>query len=301
MQDNQNVDVVEQDEDEEEYPKISEYCFSVDNSELMLTLQNSGEKARWPKKNDKSNSFKDKYKWCRHHEDFEHLTDECIALRREICYLLSKGHLKELLGRKKSRTQDPGNVLERANPPPADAQMINFISRGSDICGTSFSAAKRHTNETKLENGDRPIRTSTLTDQKIISFDKDDNVNIQDPHHDGLVITLFIANHFVRRILIDGGSSVNIIQLNVLKKMNIPESEIIPRSSVLVGFSGKTKNTLGDIKLPIYIEGVNSIKNFCVIDSLSCCNVILGRPWIHEIKVVPLTYHQCVKPPTLGE
>lgn len=38
--------------------------------------------------------------------------------------------------------------------------------------------------------------------------------NIQDPHHDGLVITLYVANHFVRMILIDGGNSGNIIQLN---------------------------------------------------------------------------------------
>ncbi|KAK1411206.1 hypothetical protein QVD17_37752 [Tagetes erecta] len=81
--------------------------------------------------------------------------------------------------------------------------------------------------------------------------------------------------------------------------MSILESEIVPRtSSVLVGLSGETKNTLGDIKLPIYIEGVNTIQIFCVIDCLSCCNIILGRPWIHEMKAVPSTYHQCVKLPS---
>ena len=80
--------------------------------------------------------------------------------------------------------------------------------------------------------------------------------------------------------------------------MNILETKIVPRSSVLVGFSGETKNTLGDIELPIYIEGVNTIQKFCVIDCLSCCNIILGRPWIHEMKAVPSTYHQCVKLPT---
>lgn len=70
---------------------------------------------------------------------------------------------------------------------------------------------KKHAKECKLENGERPIRTSTTTEQKVISFDEDDRINVQDPHHDGLVITLFISNHYVRRILIDGGSSVNII------------------------------------------------------------------------------------------
>ncbi|KAJ0734063.1 putative retrotransposon gag domain, aspartic peptidase domain superfamily [Helianthus annuus] len=296
--DNQNVHAVDQEEDDEDYPPISEYCFSVDNHELILAMQNLGEKARWPRKNDKPTGTKDKSKWCAYHEDFGHLTKECIALKKEIGYLLSKGHLKELLGRKKQRTQDPERIPEKAPAPPADAQVINFISGGSDICGTSFSAAKRHAKEAKMDNGERPIRTSSVSEGKAITFDEDDRINIQDPHHDSLVITLFISNHFVRRILIDGGSSVNIIQLDVLKKMGIPESDITPRSSVLVGFSGETKKTLGDIKLPIYVEGLHNYQKFCVIDCLSCCNVILGRPWIHDMKAVPSTYHQCVKLPS---
>jgi len=80
--------------------------------------------------------------------------------------------------------------------------------------------------------------------------------------------------------------------------MNIPESEIVFRSSVFVGFCGETKSTMGDIKLPVYVEGVNSIQRFCVINSLSYYNVILGRPWIHDMKAVPSTYHQCIKLPT---
>ncbi|KAF5773503.1 putative retrotransposon gag domain, aspartic peptidase domain superfamily [Helianthus annuus] len=296
--DNQNVHAVDQDEDDEDYPPISEYCFSVDNHELILAMQNLGEKARWPRKNDKTAATKDKSKWCAYHEDFGHLTEERIALRKEIGYLLSKGHLKELLGRKKQRTQDPERIPEKAPAPPVNAQVINFISGGSDICGTSFSAAKKHAKEAKMDNGERPIRTSSVSEGKIITFDEDDRINIQDPHHDSLVITLFISNQFVRRILIDGGSSVNIIQLDVLKKMGIPESDITPRSSVLVGFSGETKKTLGDIKLPIYVEGLHNYQKFCVIDCLSCCNVILGRPWIHDMKAVPSTYHQCVKLPS---
>jgi len=131
----------------------------------------------------------------------------------------------------------------------------------------------------------------------VISFEEADWENILDPHHDGLVINLYIANHFVRGILVDDGSSVNIIQLEALKRMNIPESEIVSKSSVLVGFSGETKSTVGDIKLPVYVEGVNSIQRFYVIDSLSYYNVIMGRPWIHDMKADPSTYHQCVKLP----
>nr|XP_043639172.1 uncharacterized protein LOC122610242 [Erigeron canadensis] len=130
-----------------------------------------------------------------------------------------------------------------------------------------------------------------------VTFEEDDMDNIQDPHHDGLVVTLYVANHFVRRILIDNGRSVNIIILETLKRLGISEEEIGRKSTVVVGFSGETKNTYGEIKLPVYVEGVNSLQKFCVIDSLPGCNMILGRPWIHEMKAVPLTYHQCVKIP----
>ncbi|XP_076936793.1 uncharacterized protein LOC143604093 [Bidens hawaiensis] len=170
-----------------------------------------GEKTRWPQKNEKSTSFKDKSKWCAFYEDFGHMTDDCIGMRREIGYLPSKGHFKKLLGRKKSRIQDLEEVLEKAAPPLANAQVINFISGGLDMCGTSFSLVKRHAIETNLENGERPVRTTTLNNEKIISFDEEDRMSIQDPHNVGLVITVFIANHYVCKILVDVGSSVNII------------------------------------------------------------------------------------------
>ncbi|KAM0027514.1 hypothetical protein Hdeb2414_s0019g00541111 [Helianthus debilis subsp. tardiflorus] len=94
-------------------------------------MHSLGDKVRWPRKNDKPPATKDESKWCAYHGDSGHLTDECIALRKEIGYLLSKGYLKELLGRKKSRIKDPEKVPEKAPLPLADAQIIHFISGGS--------------------------------------------------------------------------------------------------------------------------------------------------------------------------
>nr|XP_043612730.1 uncharacterized protein LOC122584738 [Erigeron canadensis] len=80
--------------------------------------------------------------------------------------------------------------------------------------------------------------------------------------------------------------------------MDISEDNIIGKISPLIGFSGETKYTIGEIKLPVYVEGLNSMQKFCVVDVLLGCNIILGRPWIHEMRAVPSTYHQCVKIPT---
>ena len=119
---------MEEDEDnDEDYPKLTEYCFSVDTAGLMFAMQDLGEKARWHRK-EKSTGWKDKTKWCAFHEDFGHITEDCIALRREISYLLSKGHLKELLGKKKDKDQNSeSSALKRAASPPKDAKVVYFI------------------------------------------------------------------------------------------------------------------------------------------------------------------------------
>ena len=74
----------------------------------------------------------------------------------------------------------------------------------------------------------------SVTSEKEITFDEVDREDIRDPHHDRLVITLFVTNHFVKRILVDGGFLVNIILLEAIKRINIPESEIVKRCPMLI-------------------------------------------------------------------
>ena len=80
--------------------------------------------------------------------------------------------------------------------------------------------------------------------------------------------------------------------------MEIKESRIYHRSTILVIFSGEQKFTLGDITLPFYAGGVNQYITFVVLDNPSTYNVILGRPWIHAMKAIPSTFHQFIRFPT---
>ena len=122
--------------------------------------------------------------------------------------------------------------------------------------------------------------------------------SVVSPHQDALVVTVQIANYGVSRILVDNGSSVNLITVKALEEMDIKLSDVVRNSSVLVGFSGETRQTVGEIRLPVYLEGMNSMERFCVIDCPSPYNAIFGRPWLHNMQAVPSTYHQCVKMPT---
>ncbi|XP_021721365.1 uncharacterized protein LOC110688923 [Chenopodium quinoa] len=252
-------------EDPELPPKLHEYCFNVNPAGVIRTLNKMGDTVQWPRRSYRPGEKKDPSRWCDFHSDIGHTTDECVALRKEVAYLLKKGYLKELLS---DRSKASGKERE------------------------SKQGAKRHAKES---NKDQPDKKEKSKIDIPIMFEESDVV---EGHHDGLVISLPVGNCMIKRILVDNGSSANIIMLDTLKHMNIDEKNIVNKSTMLVGFSGETKKTSGEITLATYAKGINLQVKFRVIDTLSSYNMILGRPWIHEMKAIPSTYHQVIKFPT---
>ncbi|XP_056688448.1 uncharacterized protein [Spinacia oleracea] len=132
------------------HPDISEYGFNVDIGGVVNALQNVGGTVRWPRKSDITDSMKDMSKWCDFHRDNGHKTDECISLKKEVAYLLKRGHLKELLSDKgketynKEKPAQPSPATRSNRPtPPNFNKVVNVISGGSNICGLTSSAAKK--------------------------------------------------------------------------------------------------------------------------------------------------------------
>ncbi|KAF8109302.1 hypothetical protein N665_0098s0030 [Sinapis alba] len=74
--------------------------------------------------------------------------------------------------------------------------------------------------------------------------------------------------------------------------------DIKPSSRALSGFNGSSTQLLGIIRLNIFVGGVSKLVKFSMIDTKTQYNAILGTPWLHMMKAVPSTYHQCVKFPT---
>ncbi|XP_062118902.1 uncharacterized protein LOC133832597 [Humulus lupulus] len=255
-------------------PKIPEYNLSISPIEVVGLLKGLGDKVKWSE-----------------------------MMRTPFD---QRGHLTNLLTDKGKRTfQQEANksVIRREVTPPkplTHERIVKVIIGGSEVSGVTHSVAKRHarhTNWIKGESSGTKKNTINLPAQTI-SFSTTKLTRLLSPHHDALVIALYIANCLTKRILIDNGSSVNILFLSALREMGIDESKIIKKTTILTGFSGEQKNTLGEIELPVYAEGVNLHTRFLVVDSPSGSNVILGRPWIHEMEAVPSTYHQVLRFPT---
>ena len=62
----------------------------------------------------------------------------------------------------------------------------------------------------------------------------------------------------------------------------------------MLGFNGASTTSLGDIILPVQAGPMVLNVWFSIVEYLSPFNAIMGRMWLHDIKVIPSTYHQIV-------
>lgn len=168
-----------------------------------------------------------------------------------------------------------GTPYRRTRPSsPINYRVVNVISNGSNVCGTTYSTVKRYARQNKM---DTPKALTRLDkDSQPITFDESNAQGLMDHQHDGLVISLSITNTLVRRVLINTGSSTNLIMLDTVRVMGLSESDIVKKSMVLVGFNGGAEHIVGEIVLPSYARGINLQVMFLVLNCPTLYNVILG-------------------------
>ncbi|XP_010436829.1 PREDICTED: uncharacterized protein LOC104720647 [Camelina sativa] len=130
-----------------------------------------------------------------------------------------------------------------------------------------------------------------MTNSWPIVFTEADTAGLTGPHNDPLVVELEFGGSMVTKILIDTGSSINVIFKDELIQMR----SIYGRPSSMYNLSPDSTVTQF---VPVYVGGMMHCINFTIIDKLIVYNVIRGTPWLHKMKAVASTYHQCVKFPT---
>ncbi|XP_013654241.2 uncharacterized protein LOC106359022 [Brassica napus] len=257
------------------------FHLSISTPELVNTLRLMGQQVKWPPKIKAPDSFRNPGLWCDFHRDHGHKTEDCVALKIEVNELLQKGHLREFLSEKAkahlSKDASGKSKGDAPSSPPRQDRVIHVISGGYEVSGVSHAAAKKSTRNAKhgLETA-QPKRLLLGTDE--ISFTAKEQEKMLAPHHDALVVSLTIVNCLVKRILVDNGSSSNIIFLTAYQDLGLEENNLTCKVTPLIGFSGEVKQTAGEVVLPVYAEGINLSTKFLVVDCQSAYNMILGRP-----------------------
>lgn len=258
------------------------------------------------------NQFKDD-SFCEFHNTKGHSTANCKVLGARLAAKLVSGELSKvksikdlLLDSDRPKTTSGNNVSENQSGDKrgrrqddqggnGSRQRINMIIGGSQFFQDSVSSIKAYGRKAETSSTQRP--TDNVPNDRIV-FEEQETVGLDKPHYDPLVIDLVIQDLDVGRILIDTGSTVNIMFRDTLRRMKIPLEEVIPEPRPLTGFSGTTSMTLGRIRLPVMAKDVTKIVEFAVVDNPAVYNAIMGTPWINSMRAVPSTYHLGVKFPT---
>ncbi|XP_022880635.1 uncharacterized protein LOC111397904 [Olea europaea var. sylvestris] len=119
-----------------------------------------------------------------------------------------------------------------------------------------------------------------------IVFTQEDVEGVYYPHCDALVVRVVIARDGLKRMLVDNGSSVNILFGSTFDIM-ILDHELTPTTTPLYGFTGDSITQRGKITLAVEMrepsQTVMNFMEFLIIDSRSVYHRVMGWPTLKEL------------------
>ncbi|KAL8131254.1 hypothetical protein AgCh_007253 [Apium graveolens] len=227
------------------------------------------------------NRARDKH--CGYHGDHGHTTENCFSLKMFIEDQIKKGNMNQYLQRgSNDKDRSPG--------------------RGKNVVNVIFEGTASPPQSPNPENDVMMIQS---LDNEPIYFSYFDYEGLDSDHNLALVVTLDVVNNEVKRILVDNGSSTNIVFEHTLNRMELGHLRMDPcLEDPFYGFGNTMIPIRGIIYLPIIFgtapRQVSHMMKFYVISATSSYNMILGRPTITKLRAIPSTIHLKLKFPTPG-
>ena len=203
--------------------------------------------------------------------------------------------MKIFLGRDHKDEKLKGKVEESSRPPLGEIKVII----GGSSTGQLSKSKKAYLKVVQSIQLSRRSPRARSTDEQAITFTDEDAERIHHPHDDAIVITLLITDYTTRRVLVDNGSSADILYYPAFQQMRLGRDQLHPLNSPLIGFGGMKVQPVDTISLSVvvgvYPRQITKDVNFLVVECSSFYNAIIGRPTLNSWKAVTSIYRLSVK------
>ena len=177
---------------------------------------------------------------------------------------------------------------------------VNTISGGFSGGGPTASQRKRYVrsvNSVAEEGLDDPWESDLV-------FTKADLHDVVPHDNDPVVISVVTTRRRVHRVLVEQGSSVDVMFWSTFNKLQLSPDLLRPYTGCLYGFAGDQVEVRGYLELrTTFTDGTASRTEnirYLVVNANSAYSILLGRPALNRLRGVSLTRHMKLKLPDLS-
>jgi len=264
----------------------------VELKDLIVVL-NIADRLRVPAKTDKVlGPHKDA--WCEFHQAFGHPITNCLALGHQLDELVKSGFLNDYLVGSSEAVALAAPVEDQAHEMPIHGE-VHTISSGFSSGGCTASQRKRYVrsvNSVAEQEADDSLDID-------LAFTKADLRDVVPHDNDPVVISVVTAGRRVHRVLVDQGSSADVMFWSMFNKLQLSPNLLRPYTRCLYGFAGDQVEVRGYLKLrTTFTDGTTSRTEnirYLVVNANSAYNILLGRPALNRLRGVSSTRHMKLK------
>ena len=126
------------------------------------------------------------------------------------------------------------------------------------VGGTTTSGSSKKAQKTYLRVVQNVQLTGTVPkmariDNPIIGFSEEGARRLQHPHDDALVVNLRVGDYNMHRVLVNNGSSTDILYYLTFQQMGINREQLVLINAPLVGFERTRVFPLGVVMLSVTV------------------------------------------------
>jgi len=174
---------------------------------------------------------------------------------------------------------------------------FNTIAGGFSGGGLTHASRKRYVRSVMIAAKiERSMKTLDIT------FSNEDFKGIIPHEDDPVVLSIVMMGRNVHMVLINQGSSIDVMFWETFVGLQIPIDRLQPFNGMLVDFSWEQVEVRGYADLWTTFRDEKAAKTITVryidFNAPSSCNVLLGRPSLNKLRAVVSTPHLKMKIPT---